>query len=74
MVVSFINPHRRLQGAPADPVSKFTGLGGLNVRQYPRSDIASIQVSTVYVGADAELVRGFYYDAARACDRGCRRH
>src|ERR1700747_1300576 len=31
----------------------------LNVRQYPRSDIASIQVSTVYVGADAELVRGF---------------
>jgi multidrug efflux pump len=35
------------------------GLGGLNVRQYPRSDIASIQVSTVYVGADAELVRGF---------------
>jgi Cation/multidrug efflux pump len=35
------------------------GLGGLNVRQYPRSDIASITVSTVYVGADAELVRGF---------------
>src|SRR5258708_2992325 len=31
----------------------------LNVRQYPRSDIASIQVSTVYGGADAELVRGF---------------
>src|SRR5205085_12674991 len=36
-----------------------TGLGGLNVRQYPRTDIASITVSTVYVGADAELVRGF---------------
>src|SRR5256886_8132099 len=35
------------------------GLGGLNVRQYPRSDIASIQVATVCVGADAELVRGF---------------
>ncbi|HJT45492.1 MAG TPA: efflux RND transporter permease subunit, partial [Chthoniobacterales bacterium] len=31
----------------------------LNVRQYPRSDIASITVTTVYVGADAELVRGF---------------
>ncbi len=31
----------------------------INVRQYPRSDIASITVSTVYVGADAELVRGF---------------
>src|SRR6058998_2553765 len=35
------------------------GLGGLNVRQYPRSDIASISITTVYVGADAELVRGF---------------
>src|SRR5438270_1220096 len=35
------------------------GLGGLTVRQYPRSDIASITVTTVYVGADAELVRGF---------------
>jgi multidrug efflux pump len=31
----------------------------INVRQYPRSDIAAITVSTVYVGADAELVRGF---------------
>src|SRR5215468_6127547 len=38
---------------------KLQGLGGLNVRQYPRSDVASITVSTVYVGADAELVRGF---------------
>src|SRR4029077_18139641 len=28
----------------------------LNVRQYPRSDIASITVTTVYVGADAELI------------------
>ena len=31
----------------------------LNVRQYPRSDVAAITVTTVYVGADAELVRGF---------------
>ena len=31
----------------------------LSVRQYPRSDIAVIQVSTVYVGASADLVRGF---------------
>src|SRR5437764_1814101 len=31
----------------------------INVRQYPRSDIAAITVQTVYVGADAELVRGF---------------
>jgi multidrug efflux pump len=38
---------------------KLGGLGGLNVRQYPRSDIASISITTVYVGADADLVRGF---------------
>ena len=31
----------------------------LSVRQYPRSDIAVIQVTTVYVGANADLVRGF---------------
>ena len=31
----------------------------INVRQYPRSDISAITVTTVYVGADAELVRGF---------------
>jgi multidrug efflux pump len=31
----------------------------INVRQYPRSDIAAITVTTVYVGADAELIRGF---------------
>src|SRR5436190_13918142 len=31
----------------------------INVRQYPRTDVAAISVSTVYVGADAELVRGF---------------
>jgi multidrug efflux pump len=31
----------------------------LTVRQYPRSDIAVIRVSTVYVGANADLVRGF---------------
>jgi multidrug efflux pump len=31
----------------------------LNVRQYPRSENASITVTTVYVGADADLVKGF---------------
>ena len=31
----------------------------LNVRQYPRSDNAAVTVTTVYVGANAELVRGF---------------
>src|SRR5437879_10437874 len=31
----------------------------LNVRQYPRSENAAITVTTVYVGANADLVRGF---------------
>ncbi|HEY1660460.1 MAG TPA: efflux RND transporter permease subunit [Candidatus Sulfotelmatobacter sp.] len=31
----------------------------LSVRQYPRSDMAVIQVTTVYVGASADLVRGY---------------
>jgi multidrug efflux pump len=31
----------------------------LNVRQYPRSENSVVTVSTVYVGASAELVRGF---------------
>jgi multidrug efflux pump len=31
----------------------------LSVRQYPRSENASVTVSTVYVGASADVVRGF---------------
>jgi multidrug efflux pump len=31
----------------------------LSVRQYPRSDIAVVRVTTAYVGANADLVRGF---------------
>ncbi len=31
----------------------------LTVRQYPRSDMSVIIINTVYVGANAELVRGF---------------
>src|ERR1700746_1205552 len=40
----------------------FSGLQSirsLSVRQYPRSDIAVVEVSTTYVGANADLVRGF---------------
>src|SRR5881398_162947 len=40
-------------------IAGLTAMKTLNVRQYPRSDIAAITVTTVYVGADAELVRGF---------------
>jgi multidrug efflux pump len=31
----------------------------LSIRQYPRSENSSVTISTVYVGANAELVRGF---------------
>src|ERR1700750_9884 len=40
-------------------IAGLQAMKNLNVRQYPRSDIAAITVTTVYVGADAELVRGF---------------
>jgi multidrug efflux pump len=31
----------------------------LNVRQYPRSENSTVSISTVYIGANADLVRGF---------------
>ena len=31
----------------------------LTVRQYPRSDVAVITVTTAYIGANADLVRGY---------------
>src|SRR5512134_1049615 len=31
----------------------------INVRQYPRSENATVTVTTVYIGASADLVRGF---------------
>lgn len=34
-------------------------LSGLTVRQYPRSDNAEVTITTAYIGASAELVRGF---------------
>ena len=40
-------------------IAGLQSIRALSVRQYPRSDIAVIRVSTAYVGADAELVRGF---------------
>src|SRR3954466_13185789 len=40
-------------------IAGLQSIRALSVRQYPRSDIAVIRVSTVYVGANADLVRGF---------------
>jgi len=59
MVVSFVILIAGSKAVLPILFPKLAGLGGLNVRQYPRSDIASISITTVYVGADAELVRGF---------------
>src|SRR3954447_23217582 len=40
-------------------IARLQSIRSLSVRQYPRSDIAVINVTTVYVGANADLVRGF---------------
>src|SRR5499433_1907197 len=40
-------------------IAGLQSIRSLSVRQYPRSDIAVVQVATVYVGANADLVRGF---------------
>jgi len=40
-------------------IAGLQAIRSLSVRQYPRSDIAVVQISTVYVGANADLVRGF---------------
>jgi multidrug efflux pump len=40
-------------------IAGIQAIRSLSVRQYPRSDIAVVQVTTVYVGANADLVRGF---------------
>src|SRR5213596_3701638 len=59
MVVSFVIVIAGAKSLLPIIFPNLSGLGGLNVRQYPRSDIAAITVNTVYVGADPELVRGF---------------
>src|SRR6187401_983548 len=40
-------------------IAGLQSIRALSVRQYPRSDIAIVRVSTIYVGANADLVRGF---------------
>src|SRR5215468_1915797 len=40
-------------------IAGFQAIRSVNVRQYPRSDNAAVTVTTVYVGASADLVRGF---------------
>ena len=40
-------------------IAGLQSIRSLSVRQYPRSDIAVVTVTTTYVGANADLVRGF---------------
>ncbi len=40
-------------------IAGLQAIRSLTVRQYPRSDISVIRVGTTYVGANADLVRGF---------------
>ena len=40
-------------------IAGLQSIRSLSVRQFPRSDIAVVRVSTAYVGANADLVRGF---------------
>src|ERR1700745_1962598 len=40
-------------------IAGLQAIRSLSVRQYPRSDIAVVNVTTAYVGANADLVRGF---------------
>ena len=40
-------------------IAGIQAIRSLSVRQYPRSDIAVVEVSTIYVGANADLVRGY---------------
>ncbi len=40
-------------------IAGLQSIRSLSVRQYPRSDIAIVRVTTAYVGANADLVRGF---------------
>ena len=40
-------------------IAGLQSIRSLSLRQYPRSDIAVIRVTTAYIGANADLVRGF---------------
>ncbi|MFB3917927.1 MAG: efflux RND transporter permease subunit [Terriglobales bacterium] len=40
-------------------IAGLQSIRSLSVRQYPRSDIAIVRVTTAYIGANANLVRGF---------------
>src|SRR5512144_214010 len=40
-------------------IAGLQSIRALSIRQFPRSDIAIVRVTTAYIGANADLVRGF---------------
>ena len=40
-------------------IAGLQAISSLTIRQYPRSENAKVTIKTVYIGADADLVRGF---------------
>jgi len=40
-------------------IAGLQAISSLTVRQYPRNENAKVTITTVYTGADADLVRGF---------------
>lgn len=40
-------------------IAGLQAISSLTVRQYPQNENAKVIISTVYIGADADLVRGF---------------
>ncbi|HRJ70778.1 MAG TPA: efflux RND transporter permease subunit [Terrimicrobiaceae bacterium] len=40
-------------------IAGLVSINTLSVRQYPRSDIAQVTIKTAYIGANADLVRGY---------------
>jgi multidrug efflux pump len=40
-------------------IAGLQSIRSLTVRQFPRSDMANVKVTTAYIGANADLVRGF---------------
>jgi multidrug efflux pump len=40
-------------------IAGLQAIKSVNVRQYPRSENSTVTITTVYIGASAELVRGF---------------
>ncbi len=40
-------------------IAGLQAIRSLSIRQFPRSDMANVKVTTAYIGANADLVRGF---------------